>query len=137
MTNTMPKVLQDWIEHYVAEVVPYYQERLAKLLALPKHGLAHAAREAGFTQFEYELQWHTHEPEWLEKQVRRDAEHYAKRLIARVEKKCGNITNTSELYFELGELNGCVYGDKSKAYVTSITAGGYNVQCLHTRVLVK
>jgi len=36
-----------------------------------------------------------------------------------------------------GEINGLVIGDKGKATVNTISAGGYNVQCFHYRVLVK
>lgn len=35
-----------------------------------------------------------------------------------------------------GEINGIAIGEKSKAKVTTIIAGGYNIQCEHFRVLV-
>lgn len=35
-----------------------------------------------------------------------------------------------------GEINGIAIGDKTKAKVTTIIAGGYNIQCEHFRVLV-
>lgn len=35
-----------------------------------------------------------------------------------------------------GEINGIAIGSKCRARVETITAGGYNIQCLHYRVLV-
>ena len=36
-----------------------------------------------------------------------------------------------------GELNGLVNGTRGVARVTTIGAGGYNIQCFHFRTLVK
>lgn len=49
----------------------------------------------------------------------------------------GKITDAKGLTIGMnGELNGLVIGDKDSATVTTILAGGYNIQCLHYRVLV-
>lgn len=49
----------------------------------------------------------------------------------------GNITNLEYLRIGAnGMLNGVVIGDKCKANVETISAGGYNIQCFHYRVLV-
>lgn len=59
-------------------------------------------------------------------------------LIARVEKEAGKITDASGLYVgDNGEINGLIVGEKAPVRVTTITAGGYNIQCFHFRVLVK
>ena len=135
---TYPKVLADYIEYYVQTLVPYYKKRLQKLLALEKYYLSSVAQANGFTLFEYEMQYHRHElDDWLEKHVRKDAETFCKKLMNRVEKKCGNIVNVDDLHLNGTELNGIVIGDKGIANVYTILAGGYNVQCLHQRVLVK
>lgn len=135
---TYPKVLSDYIEYYVQTLVPYYKKRLQKLLALEKYYLSSVAQANGFTLFEYEMQYHQHElDEWLEKEIRKDAEYFVKKLMKRVEKKCGNIVDATALQLRGSELNGIVYGDKGSAVVWTILAGGYNVQCLHQRVLVK
>lgn len=66
-----------------------------------------------------------------------------KNLIVRVEKKCGEITSWATLYvtagnqFEGAVINGTVQGTKGVARVESIKAGGYNIQKLHIRTLVK
>lgn len=59
-------------------------------------------------------------------------------LIARVEKKAGKITDANYLALgNNGEINGFIIGEKAKVSVHTVFAGGYNVQCLHYRVLVK
>lgn len=59
-------------------------------------------------------------------------------LIGRITKKAGNIIDASGLYIAANqEINGTVIGDKETVNVTTVLSGGYNVQCLHYRVLVK
>lgn len=50
----------------------------------------------------------------------------------------GVITDATGLYVgENGSLNGYIVGEAGKASIETIRAGGYNIQCLHYRVLVK
>ena len=50
----------------------------------------------------------------------------------------GVITDTTGLYVgNNGSLNGFVRGENGSAFVETIMAGGFNIQCLHYRVLVK
>ena len=59
-------------------------------------------------------------------------------LNNRVTKVVGVIQDASNLYIaDDGNLNGVVIGDKGKANVTTIGAGGYNIQIFHYRTLVK
>ncbi len=62
-------------------------------------------------------------------------------LIYRVRKITGEITDWSNIRASVGTggftvLNGTVIGKEGIACVESITAGGYNIQRLHIRVLV-
>lgn len=69
----------------------------------------------------------------LASEVRRKRIDLFKRCSAEV----GVITDASRLY--VGDdlnLNGVVIGEKGKASVRTIGAGGYNIQCFHYRVLV-
>ena len=72
--------------------------------------------------------------------VIKDANYEAKMwvldLVNRVEEKVGQITNW-KLWFASKALNGYVEGTKGSATIETIFAGGYNIQCLHQRVLVK
>ena len=59
-------------------------------------------------------------------------------LVKRVTAVVGNITDAKGLTIgrQHGEINGIVVGDRSKARVETISAGGYNIQVYHYRVLV-
>ena len=74
-------------------------------------------------------------------ELRSDAESYADgyimNLINRVTKYIGEITDFSNLYLTGPAINGIVIGERGKVHVETILAGGYNIQCLHNRVLVK
>lgn len=81
--------------------------------------------------------WWTIE-ESYKKMVERDIKAKRETFIKRINNICGNIVDVNYLNVSLnGELNGYVKGDKGKAKVETILAGGYNIQCLHARVLVK
>lgn len=59
-------------------------------------------------------------------------------LFRRCSAVVGVISDASGLQTGFnGSINGKVIGNKGTAYVETITAGGYNIQCLHYRVLVK
>ena len=58
-------------------------------------------------------------------------------LVNRITAKAGEIVSADGLYIaNNGEINGIVVGNKARVRVETITAGGYNIQILHYRVLV-
>ena len=58
-------------------------------------------------------------------------------LVNRVTKITGVITDASGLEISAkGNLDGIIIGEKGKAKIQTIGAGGYNIQCFHYRVLV-
>ena len=71
----------------------------------------------------------------------RDGETLILDLLKRVTKITGPVTDWSSLYVTQGNggavINGLVYGEDGTAHVDSILAGGYNIQRLHVRTLVK
>ena len=70
-----------------------------------------------------------------------DAKALVMNLYARVKEITGEITSWDDIHATMGAygtvLNGKVIGKEGIAYVESILAGGYNIQRLHVRVLVK
>ena len=59
-------------------------------------------------------------------------------LCERITSKVGEIKDCSNLSIgnQSGELNGIVNGTKGSVRVNTISAGGWNIQCFHYRVLV-
>jgi hypothetical protein len=83
--------------------------------------------------YENRNEWET----YLEKEIEKDKNNKRALFIDRVEGITGTITDASLLSIGgNGEINGIVTGEKGKAKVETISAGGYNIQCWHFRVLV-
>jgi len=103
-------------------------------------------KELGYAEFikryhhsGYEFLWKTDED--IHKANERDARFFILDLLNRVKDITGEVTDWSNIYLEQGNtfpvLNGFVTGKEGKAQVESILAGGYNIQRLHIRTLVK
>ncbi len=92
-----------------------------------------------FSPFTIELESYGNNwKEKLETLIEKDKQQKREILIKRVKEITGKITDAS--YLTIGdnaEINGIVIGEKGKAKVETISAGGYNIQCFHYRVLVK
>ena len=87
---------------------------------------------------EYVQSYDTLNLEKLEKDLNREADAKYDKLLEQVISITGQITDVSNLKVgEKGELNGYVLGEKGKAKVQTIGAGGYNIQCFHFRTLVR
>ena len=75
--------------------------------------------------------------ERLLKIIEKEAVAKEKILIVRVNKEVGLIVKALKLNVGLnGELNGTIKGENGTCKIETIYAGGYNIQCLHYRVLV-
>lgn len=80
--------------------------------------------------------------EHIHQQNVKDSKELILDLLDRVSYKTGKITDFAGLHVSTNNagyaiLNGIVIGEKDTAVVDSILAGGYNIQRLHVRVLVK
>ena len=73
----------------------------------------------------------------LEDILNKDIENRYFKLVNQVTKIVGVIIDADELKIRNGELNGLIRGEKGKAYVMTVGAGGYNIQCFHYRTLVR
>ena len=80
--------------------------------------------------------------EHIEKRSAKDAKDLVEDIYKRVFGYTGEVTNCDYLRISCDNqgfsiLNGVVEGVNGKCEVESISAGGYNIQCWHIRVLVK
>lgn len=75
--------------------------------------------------------------EQIKTDVERDVEYSIIELMNRVTEKVGKVTDASNLHYKNGVINGFIVGEKGKVRVETILAGGYNIQCLHIRTLLK
>jgi hypothetical protein len=69
--------------------------------------------------------------------IKRESERKKKNLLSRIQNKTGDISSASLNIGVDGELNGLIEGEKGRVNINTIYAGGYNIQCLHFRVLIK
>lgn len=73
----------------------------------------------------------------IKKIVDNEAERKYINFLNRIKKAVGKTLDCSGLYIADNlEINGFVSGELGKAEIRTITAGGYNIQCWHYRVLV-
>ena len=76
--------------------------------------------------------------EKLQKDLDNEAKAKYDDIIERTNAIVGTITDASNLEIGMkGDLNGYIIGDRGTAKVTTIGAGGYNIQCYHFRTLIK
>lgn len=75
---------------------------------------------------------------FLDKMLDREVDIKRRDLIERASRIVGVITDTSGLHIDNadGSINGRVIGEGGTASIQTIWAGGYNIQCLHYRILI-
>lgn len=75
--------------------------------------------------------------EKLDKDLQKDADAKYDFIIERTNDIVGQITDAGNLSIGAkGDLNGYIIGEKGKAKVQTIGAGGWNIQCYHFRTLI-
>ena len=57
-------------------------------------------------------------------------------MADRLKTEFGDIISTTLYLGADGNVNGVIQGSKRTARIETIFAGGYNIQCLHTRLLI-
>lgn len=72
----------------------------------------------------------------IDKIVTKEINNKRSILYKRVENKIGKITGIEHLDInEIGELEGIIKGENGSGWLRLIWAGGYNIQCLHYRII--
>lgn len=112
-----------------------------------KADMYEAYKQLGYRQFFNEYTYADYELihksiEDIHKENARAAKMMVLNLLNRVKDITGEVTDWYGIHCTYGAhgmptLNGIVYGKEGNAEVESITAGGYNIQRFHIRVLVK
>jgi len=74
---------------------------------------------------------------FIELMLTKEADKKKKDLMAKIEKLVGNVISANLTIGNRGDINGLIIGDAGSATIETITAGGYNIQRYHYRVLVK
>lgn len=90
------------------------------------------------TNIKYDLSNYTVNEELLNKEIAKEKEAKYFDLVNRVTELVGEIKDASNLSIgnQRGELNGIIIGEKGNVRVETISAGGYNIQRFHYRVLL-
>jgi hypothetical protein len=74
--------------------------------------------------------------EQIKDDVARWKENESRLMAERIKTEFGEVISTNFYLGDDGNVNGIIRGTKKTARIETIFAGGYNIQCLHTRLLV-
>lgn len=130
----IPEQLKQLQEQVTQELIKS-EKRYREIMITDKSEMTHEEFYEKYTWSEYYKYYYITDEE-IEKECKKESKYWVLDLISRVEKKVGEITKWN---LRLADrcLNGYVEGTKGTATIETIYAGGWNIQCLHTRVLVK
>lgn len=136
----IPEIFQGYMVDLIHAWNTYDFEERARLR---EQGRAAYSKGDGRINWELHRKYYRTDNQIIEDNTR-TVRHLIINLIKRVEKKVGTITDYSMLTVRSGNftegsgaINGIIKGEKRTVTVRSIHAGGYNIQRLHVRVLVK
>ena len=138
LINDMPEVLKGLQDELVERWDRWDKERRDKIRA-DYNSMGWKEFSRYYTHADVELK--SKSDEQIHENNLQAAENLIIDLIYRVRKITGEITDWSDIRATAGTggftvLNGLVIGKEGRASIESITAGGYNIQRLHIRVLV-
>jgi hypothetical protein len=142
MERTVNAVVDSFFEKWTNETLAWYEARIREAEEMGSYEWEKANHNV-FSKADIELiRYHPlHERKgWatsIETIVRRDMETKKAKLYTKVFAKVGDITEVDLHCGQDGTPNGWVKGTKGSVTIQTIVAGGYNIQCLHYRVLVK
>ena len=139
------KELNKFIEEWKELSFNYYMDLRTKQKELYKEirGLDFDERQSRVSQF-YREHGKTNvffaernSQDQIKKHIEKDGENRKEQFLARITKKVGNLLDVNLHMGSDLSINGTAKGDKGSVSVYSILAGGWNIQKVHYRVLVK
>lgn len=136
--NEVPEELKKMEAELKQRIIEHDTER--------REWLKKEANELGYTDFIKKHSYSAWEEryitdEQIDNTAQKEARAFTLDLLNRVKAITGTITDWSGIHMTMGNgypvLNGFVKGKEGRCEVESILAGGYNIQRLHIRTLVK
>lgn len=134
VTNEFPEILLE-LKNNLAKEWQTYDILKREEMINDKNTLAHDEFRKKYSYVQETFLVKTDE-EFLEFETSQ-AQIFIIDLYRRVKEITGKILDWGNIYYSGNALNGWVEGELGKATVKTIVAGGYNIQELHLRVLVK
>jgi hypothetical protein len=141
------EVIETFFEQWTAKVMAWYEEKQKEYEELgykafyDKYHLMSGFPDLSKSSVELikyaPLHDEPHRGRSIESYVRQEMRERKAKLLHKVGDKVGEITELSLHCGDDGTPNGRVTGTKGSVYISTIIAGGHNIQCLHYRVLVK
>lgn len=125
------KALNQFINEWKELSVNYYKD-----LFSIKHEISCSDFIANYGKGDY-LLVDGYNIEMVTDMINKDAIQRKADFLKRISKKVGKIESVDLHMANNMEINGTAKGDKGEAKVSSIIAGGWNIQKAHYRVLVK
>mgnify|MGYP002521383299 CR=1 FL=1 len=138
--NEIPEVFKSLQEELVTSWDVWDKERRERLRKVFNELGSIEFFKRGYTGADYDFRYKTDDQ--IHDANVKDAKSLILDLYYRVKDITGEVTDWSGIHATQGTggftvLNGIVIGKEGRAEVESILAGGYNIQRLHVRVLVK
>lgn len=132
--SEVPELLKA-LQNELVEKWDAYDIKRRERIKKEYHELPYSEFSKKYKHSDWEFMYATDEQ--IHNSNERDATDLILNLINRVKHVTGEITDWSHISLSGGVLNGYVTGKEGRCCVETIVAGGYNIQRLHIRVLVK
>lgn len=144
--------IEEFFKQWKKNAFQYYSKKMEEYFKLKNEGNGMRDTKSAITHYrnviepfklenrflaDYLIGWRDWEAR-LDKYLDKEVERKKKQLINRIEKKVGKITDADLLNIGIdGGLEGLIIGEKGKVFIETVYAGGYNIQRLHYRTLIK
>lgn len=140
MENKRIQVITDFLDEWGVNFLAYLKKDREQLKQLRQEYSGEELRRRinqNISRFNLENEyvgndWETYAKRYMESEKRAKESIFYKRI----EELAGEIKEAHLHIGDNGEINGFVQGTKNAVRVTTISAGGYNIQRFHYRVLV-